>query len=139
MHEVQESIVHRGGSEHEDLLASGEALQDAVARFLVCAFTGDAGVPKVVGLVYNDGVGALGDLFKLSFQSRAVQVGMVEDSQAGEDAVGKIGHELAEVSNPHGLARRLGDEQDDVLFFVSDQAFEQHQANEGLTQSDAVA
>ena len=68
----------------------------------------------------------------------AEQVGVIEDDQVAE-----ISAQIAEISSdvplPDIIAGRLGDDQDHPLALVNHQPLNQHQADKGLAESDAVA
>ena len=87
---------------------------DRGSGILARALPGDAWISEVVGLVDDDGVGALGDLPDLVLRSPAGQVGVVEEGQAREVPSARSGMNGGGwQSRP--VARRLGDEQDDIL------------------------
>jgi hypothetical protein len=96
----------------------------------------------VVGLVDEDDVGAVLHLAELLGKIDLVaglsrQVGVVVDLQPAVGAA-EMGGVEAQGLLPDGLAGGLGDEEGDALALVLDQVLQQHQADEGLAQADAV-
>ena len=72
-----------------------------------------------------------------------LEVGVAEDGEVAEvgaaaDAA-DVRQPLAQMRLPDALLGGLGREQDDALALVQDQALDQHQADEGLAEADAVA
>jgi hypothetical protein len=70
-----------------------------------------------------------------SLRSRRPQ----ERSKAWAELSKRLAGAVLEGLLPDRLARHLGHEQGDALALLLDEVFEQHQADEGLAQADAVA
>ena len=103
-----------------------------------------ARIAEVVRLVDDDDVGQLGDPPEaLREVALAAEVGVAEDGEVAEvgaaaDAA-DVRQPFAQVRLPDALLGRLRGEQDDALALVQDEALDQHQADEGLAEADAVA
>ncbi len=68
-----------------------------------------------------------------------VQVGVVQNNEVAEVAAANVAQVTADCRLPDRLAAALRDEQKDVLLLLHDEPFDQHQADEGLAETDAVA
>ena len=150
MPEVAQPVVDRRRREHEERLRPHRVVEQVVelvvARRLVLVRPRRArpGIAEVVGLVDDHDVGELGDPPEpLREVALAAEVGVAEDGEVAEvgaaaDAA-DVRQPLAQVRLPDALLRRLRSEQHDALALVQDEALDQHQPDEGLAETDAVA
>ncbi|MNE54751.1 hypothetical protein D3C80_1495600 [compost metagenome] len=61
MHQVEDAVVHGRRRQQEDLLAGRHPLKDAIPGLSLAPGAGEAGIPKIVRLVDDDGVALGGD------------------------------------------------------------------------------
>ena len=102
-----------------------------------------AGIAEVVRLVDDDDVGELRNAPEsLREVPLASEIGMAEYGQVAEVGATADAADVREpptqVRLPHPLLGRLGGEQHDALPLVKDEPLDQHQADEGLAETDAV-
>ena len=73
----------------------------------------------------------------------AAEVGVAEDGEVAEVGAAAdtadVGQPVAQMRLPDRLLRRLRREEHDALALVEDEPLDEHQADEGLAETDAVA
>ena len=124
-----------------------EVVQLVVARtrLRIVWVTPFPGVPKVVRFVDHDGIRQAGDpLEPLGVLQRGPrEVRVAEHGQVREVSRSTNAADVSEVSfelrHPNRVLDRLRGEQDDALVLVEDEPLEQHEADEGLAETNAVA
>ena len=148
--EVAEPVVDRRRREHEERLRPRRVVEQVVEPVVARRLGPFVSVPpaprvaEVMRLVDDHDVGELGDPAEaLREVALAAEVRVAEDREVAEvgapaDAA-DVRQPLAQVRLPDGLLRRLGREQHDPLALVQDEPLDQHQADEGLAEADAVA
>ena len=148
--EVAQPVVDRRRRQHEERLRPHrvvEQVEELVVARRLDSFVSVAPAPRVaevMGLVDDHDVGELGDPAEaLREVALAAEVGVAEDGEVAEvgaaaDAA-DVRQPLAQVRLPDAFLRRLRSEQHDALALVQDQPLDQHQPDEGLAETDAVA
>ena len=147
--EVAQAVVDGRGRQHEQGLGALRAVQQ-VEQAVVARRFGSlggvalaAGIAEVVRLVDDDDVGefrnapeALGEV-PLAPEVGVAEHGEVAEIGATADAA-DVREPPTQVRLPHPVLGRLGGEQHDALPLVKDEPLDQHQADEGLAETDAV-
>ena len=140
--EIRQCVIDRRGGEMKHLLVCAEVVKRPVAR--AAGFASEAAITKMVGFVNDDGIRLIRHLFKDGREIRAVgadaahEVGVIENFER-EEAVQKMRQIFSYVPLPDRHAAGLGDEQDDALLLIHHQPLNEHEADEGFPQADAIA
>ena len=148
--EVTQAVVDRGGGEHEHRLGTLGIVQKIehaiVARWLdpPVGIAAPTRIPEVVGLVDDDYIRQFRDAPEaLGKVALASQVGVVENRQVAEVRApadsADVREPVSQVRLPHPFPGRLRCEEDDALSFVQHQTLDEHQPNERLAETHAVA
>jgi hypothetical protein len=131
-----------GGGEQEDLLGTAVLqvlLELAVARRPFDPFAFDARIAEMVGLVDDHRIGLRQRQGHLARPpALALQIGVVVDDQVDE-AAEHLRQIVLQIPLPHVFAHRFGGEQNDLFSLLEDQPLNQHEADEGFAQADAIA
>ena len=148
--EVAQAVVDRGGGEHEEGLGAlgiVQKIEHAIVARRLDPLTWVAApprIPEVVGLVDDDYVRQFRDAPEaLGEVALAPQISVVEDRQVAEVPTpadsADVRKPVAQVRLPHPFPGRLRCEEDDALAFAQHKALDQHQADERLAETHAVA
>ena len=133
MLQIQEAVVDGSGRQHKHLfLAAG------FHHIKQLAISVRGTVTEMVRFVYHHDFGLLGDLPHQVFISFKKQIGMVDDLE-GVEALEDFRDILFDRSFPDGDSGCSWDHQDYVFAFFLHKSLDQHQANKGLAETNAVA
>ncbi len=148
--EVAQPVIDRRGREHEEGFRPLRVVEQVVEPVVpggldaVVLSTAPSWIAEVVCFVDDHYVSQLRDAAEalrkvaLATQVRVAENGKITEVGAAADT-SDMRKPLAQVRLPDTFLRCLGRKEHDALSLVQDEALDQHQAHEGLAETDTVA